>query len=871
MKRFVEIKKAAIFFAFAAASACAGAGPLSFDKLSSETKGEIQKEWLDQLGAKPDFAAACADQNARIKRLLEANPKAGEFAKAVEKANAAADPKERYFALRKVKRDIMFARLDFDKILCVDSPFPVGMEAPHESRVKTENTAAFGASLKTIDLSTPDYAETKLVGGDDCAITRASFDFDAKKIVFSMRQKPSPTYNLYTVNADGAGLKRLTESRYNDLDPTWLPDGDIVFVSTRSNHYIRCAGSGFRGTTLSRCKPDGKDIYFISTNNEADFMPSILDDGRIIYCRWEYVDKNIFRVQDFWTVNPDGTNPQIYWGGQSHWPDLKIGAMQIPGTEKCLFLASGHHNVFFGAVAILDPREGTNFPKGIWNLTPHLFWTEASKMHPQAPALPYNKDFSVPTIYNAFYSPVPLDSQSYLVSARRDECKRYVIDGDEFALYLADFDGNMELIKRGNHNIFYAQPQAKRKVPRVIPRAVEPLGDKPSPEAEAPKGFLYSANVYENSGIPPEKGKFLRVVEHCAPTYQDGHRNSGKEWRRVVMKLGTANDGLFTKTGRRTYCFLSGETSMSILVDESHKRILGEIPIEEDGSVNFELPSMKAVYFQILDKDKKVLQTMRSSTHVMPGERRGCLGCHATKIAKAPPRSPAKALRKPPQKLEKPFNDITFGFQRYIQPILDKRCVSCHGGSNPKTKLDLRGTIFAEGAPFTTSYVKLVFGVDVKPTKDRSVVNSIASPISCYYDYPSLETDSPETESVIAPMSVLTYVSPLVKRLEKGHCKDLSEAEFARLKAWIDLNCPFYGEEDVLATDDIDEGDFNNNAYPMFRGLAYAPKMRTCPDVDRAWRQDKYKTQADRLPKGADGKPAPAIIYEGEKRKVVGK
>jgi dipeptidyl aminopeptidase/acylaminoacyl peptidase len=278
-------------------------------------KSAVLHDWNLQLGKNADLNKACDNEYARaqrlLKRLQEAN-KLGDFKERLAKAQELKSGKDKYEALRKIKRDMMFALLSFDKILYVDSPFPVGMEASHESRVKTENTASYDAYLRTLDLSTSDYSEKTLVGGENSAITRATLNYDADKIVFSMRDKKDPSYNLYKINADGSKLEKLTSSHYNDMDPAWLPDGNIVFVSTRSNHYIRCAGSGFRGTTLARCDADGKNIYFISTNNEADFMPSVLDDGRIIYCRWEYVDKNIFRVQDFWTVNPDGTNPQIY-------------------------------------------------------------------------------------------------------------------------------------------------------------------------------------------------------------------------------------------------------------------------------------------------------------------------------------------------------------------------------------------------------------------------------------------------------------------------------------------------------------------------------------------------------------------------------
>ena len=849
------------------------AAPARYAELSRQTQAEIESDWLVQAEKQKDFAAACRDEAARLKRVLSRLKKSGkdcsEFEKSLADIEKTADGREKYLALRVVKRDAMFSSLSFDKILVVDSPFPEGPEASHESRVKTENTATYGARLQTVDLSSPDYKAKDLISGGDKAIARASLNFSGDEIVLSMREKSSTNYNLYKIKTDGSGLTRLTFGGYNDCDPTWLPDGNIVFSTSRSNHYIRCAGSGFRGTVLARCDADGKNIYFISSNNEADFMPSILDDGRIIYCRWEYVDKNIFRLQSIWTVNPDGTNPQVYWGGQSHWPDLKIGAVQIPGTEKCIFTPAGHHNVFNGGLAIIDIREGMNFPKGIYNLTPHLHWTEATIYSPNAPDLPYNKDFSMTKALNAFYSPMPIDSDLYVVSARKQKCGQWKIDGEHFALYIADYDGNIEFLKRGKYNLFYGQPVMSKKVPRIIPSMIEPLGDKKKGQ-EAPNGVLYSANIYENSGIPFGAGKYLRVIEHCSPTYQDGLRNSSAERKAVYKKLGLKLSDLFTKNGVREYCFLSGETTMSILTDESHKRILGEVPIESDGSVHFEVPAMKAVYFQIIDKDRKVLQTMRSSTHAMSGEFRGCLGCHATKIARAPQTRPAKALRKPPRKLVKPFNDITFGFEKYIQPILDKHCVSCHNGSNKDNRLDLRGTRLTDGAPFSTSYINLVMGVDRTPAKDKLIVNSIANPISCYYDYPSLETDTPEQESVIAPMSVLTYNSKLVKVIESGHNGvKLSDEEFNRIKAWIDLNCPFYGEEDVLDTPDIDEEYFNNNPYIMFRGLSYPPKMKGCPDVDRAFRQDKFSTQADRLPKDAAGKVLPAIKYENEKRTVV--
>jgi len=310
--------------------------------------------------------------------------------------------------------------------------------------------------------------------------------------------------------------------------------------------------------------------------------------------------------------------------------------------------------------------------------------------------------------------------------------------------------------------------------------------------------------------------------------------------------------------------FLSGETAMSILLDESHKRILGEAPVEADGSVNIKIPAMKAVYFQLLDKDRKVIQTMRSSTHVMGGESRGCLGCHSTKTDAAPPRSPALALRRQPSVLMNKFGDRTFGFERTIQPILDRHCVSCHS-TEKGHKISLENKKLIENRNFTVSYLNLVLGVD-KRAPIQNPAASYTAAIFPYEVYPNPEIKVCREESVIPPMTVLSYKSKLIKLLESGHKKvSLSDDEMNLLKAWIDLNCPFYGEENILERPDIDETEYYANTY-LYKGLSYPPKMRTSPDIDRVYKQDNFTSPDSRIPYDKNKKPLPAIRYEGAKR-----
>ena len=860
----------------------ANALPTDFDNGWSFMKNDIISDWLNQANNQPQNH--CEQEKNRINRLLtkkDLQIKDLEKYKILfEKIKQLPNSEQTYIELRKLKRAIMFSAKEnnFDEIICVDAPYPAGSEAPHESRFKTENTAVYGASLLRVNIKEQTSKRLAPSTGKSAAIWKIDLNFDANKIVFQMRESDKTNNNLYCVDVDGKNLKCISNSEYNDVDPAWLPDDNIVFCTSRANCYVRCGGSAFRSTILARCDADGKNIYFISTNNEADFMPSVMSDGSVLYTRWEYVDKNIFRLQSLWTVNPDGSNPQVFWGGQSHYPDLKIGAYQVPDSDKIIFMTSSHHNVFNSGLAILKPSEGRNYPDGIYNLTPHLGWTEAQYgSWNKTKCGPWDKSYSdmvVPSCYGSFYSPFPISKNFYLASASLtiQNFSDIPQDAKPLKLYLCDYDGNMELLYSGQHNIVHAQPLMKRSRPRIIPLKNEFLGYY-SPDKNEPRGVLYSADVFKDSGIPREKGKYLRVIEHCAATYQDGVPNSYaqcvpvlKKWYNTKWSLPII--GVYSsqspKNTHRIFGFLSGETTMSIFMDESHKRILGEVEIEKDGSVCVEIPAMKAVYFQILDKDKKVLQTMRSSTHVVAGENRGCLGCHATKFKTAPNMHSAMALRKYPKKLNKPFGDITFGFNRYVQPILDKYCISCHNRESGN-KLNLCSDKFQQSDVFTESYLNLVLGV---PTGDLSTAKPIAGAISPYAVYKSLDENVPTSESTIAPMQVLSYTSPLIERLEKGHANvKLSDRDLSILKAWIDLNCPYYGEEDVLEMDDINEETYNKSKR-AFMGLSYPPKMKTCPDVDRAFRQDKFKTQSDRNPKDENGNVLPAIKYENGIRKV---
>ena len=729
----------------------------------------LKADWLAQRGTDA-CADACRQELTRAERILQRMADRldaatlGKWRKTLAEwhgrlAEPASD--ELYLGLRRMKRELLLAdpAIDFSSILCIDNPYVHGSEAIHEIRHRNEDTATPGGRLLVLDGLRPDAKVRKLAPqGAPAAFWRPDVSFDGQRTLFCMKSSDQPAYHLYEVGLDGTGWRQITDGDYNDLDPIYAPDGAIIFSTSRCNHYLRCGGSKFRMFILARCDRDGKNIYFISANNEADYLPSFLPDGRVIYTRWEYVDKDVLRVQSLWTVNPDGTGASAFWGNQSKWPDMLLNPRVIPGSTNVVFNACGHHDAYAGPLGIIVPAEGMNYPDGLYNLTPHVPWAEVGA----GPAdKPYNAEFHAPACYGAFHTPFPISKDLLLVSARIGKPVMTGRDPDLawFQLYLMDYDGNMELLYKGAFNIFHAQPIRPRPLPPVIPNNVQWPGKMVAADQKPAPGVLLSGDVYEGSGIPRGLVKSLRVLEIESQTWCDGVRSTGKE------------ADCYRKQGAFPNYVLAGETPTSFLYDEGTKRILGTVPVEPDGSVHFKVPPVRSIYFQLLDERGRCLQTMRSFTHVMPGETRGCVGCHQTRGV-TPYMKPCLAANHPPRDLTPPpWGDETVSFPRFVQPVLNKHCVKCHSTQDPQGGWDLAHRT-EPGTQLSWPYVKLVFGQNPKTIADLPRT-SIAGPIFPYHAYPNPDEKFPTEDTVVPPLTAMSYRSRLVDLATSGKHYDV--------------------------------------------------------------------------------------------------
>ncbi len=684
-----------------------------------------------------------------------------------------------YLDIRRLKRRIALKNpvLDFKRLLFIDQPKPRGSQVIHQSIHRMGISATPGGRLLMLDGLDPGGAINLLAPDKKPgSFWRADLSFDAKRVLFCYKPHDAKSFGLYEIDITSGRTRRLTNSDYDDIDPIYMPDGHILFTTTRANSYVRC-GPFIYSYVLARCDADGKNVYLISNNSEPDFVPALMADGRVIYSRWEYTDKPLWRIQSLWTVNPDGTNVNVFWGNQSVWPDHVSQPRQIPGSQKVMFCGVGHHDWWSGSIGIIDPTKGFNFPNGLTKVTGDLVWPESGN---GAVDPVESKHYHASGKFTGYSAPYPLSDKDFLVSARGL--------GKKFRLYLMDVDGNRELIYEGLHDVLHAMPVRPRKKPPALPDRVTWPGTGKDRKPQAP-GYFYSSDVYQGAGgLERGSAKYLRVFQQDHKTYST--------WRKTYRHSGPA---------------------ISIVQEESVKRILGVAPVQADGSVYFKVPSGRAVFFQLLDKDYRCLQTMRSFTGLMPGETRGCLGCH--EMQNATPVRPKRLpfSRGPSDLTPAPWGDESIGYERFVQPVLDKYCGKCHQGKGKgRKKLDL--TLRAGRGPFKEPYLTLVgqagWGNPAKRGPGYGIAGAI--PVEARGNY-----------KTIKPRTCLSYKSKLIEIASSGkHNKvKVDPTSLRRLIAWVDACCPFRGEAEVRAIADPN--------FPGIEKLPIRPRVRTAPRIQR--------------------------------------
>jgi hypothetical protein len=440
--------------------------------------------------------------------------------------------------------------------------------------------------------------------------------YDAQKILFSYRPAGTDFYHLYEINRDGSGLVQLTSGPFDDYEPTYLPDGDIAFVSTRCRRWVNCWMT--QVGVIYRCRGDGSQIEMISANTEHDNTPWVLPDGRLLYMRWEYVDRSQVEFHGLWTMNPDGTGQTVYFGNQ-HPHIVMLDAKPIPGTGQ--------------VVASFSPGHGANEHAGI-----------ATVISPIAG--PDQQGFARP-LHKGRLTRDPYAFAEDCVLAARDQ-----------ELVLLDGSGAVQTIytHRGPGQVHEPRPLLPRPRERIIAHRTQP---------EEPVGRMILADVYN--------GRHLPGVQ-----------------RGDVKKL------LILESLPKQVNFSGGPDLVSWLGTFTLERVLGTVPVEEDGSAFFEVPADRQLFFEALDENDLSVKRMQSWCTVRPGEVISCVGCHEHR-AKTPEngrRGTLQAVRRSPSRIRRfdGFPDV-LDFTRDVQPILDRHCVECHTYEKREGQVILAGDL----------------------------------------------------------------------------------------------------------------------------------------------------------------------------------
>ncbi|MBI4605534.1 MAG: SUMF1/EgtB/PvdO family nonheme iron enzyme, partial [Planctomycetes bacterium] len=576
-------------------------------------------------------------------------------------------------------------------------------------------------------------------------ITDVDLRFDAARLLFSM-PGTHRRWHVFEVGAGGTGLRQLTPGDQPDVDyydACYLPDGRIAFLSTAVFQGVPCNAGVIVGM-LYLMEPDGSGIRQVCFEQDHDYCPTVLNDGRLLYLRWDYTDTPHVWNRILFAMNPDGTGQGEHYGSGSYWPNAVFYARPVPGhPSKLAGIVTGHHVGRVGELVVFDPAVGRRETAGVVQRIPG----RGREVEPRI------EDKLTEHSWPKFLHPYPLSERHFLVSAKPAPEALW-------GIYLVDVFDNMVLV-REEEGCALLEPIPFRATPAppVIPDRVRP---------ERKDALVYIQDLYEGpglDGVPRGAVKRLRLF-----TYHFGYRGLAG----IDHRVGA--DGPWEV-----------------------KRVLGTVPVEEDGSALFRVPAKTPISIQPLDSDGQALALMRSWMTAMPGETVACTGCHEGRN-RAPPNRASAALRRRPTEIEPWRGPVRgFSFRREVQPVLDRWCVGCHGGAPGSASPDLR----AEEGSYVVHEHGNPRGKTVRGARREDLVGKYAAIFEPSYvelrrhvRVGGLESDL----HLLRPLEFHASTTELIQMLRKGHHGvRLDEEAWDRLITWIDLNAPCHGTWGELA------------------------------------------------------------------------
>ena len=492
--------------------------------------------------------------------------------------------------------------------------------------------------------------------------------FDGDRLMYSSIGTNN-RWHLFEMNLKEGTSRQLTPEAYRDFDSfegCYTPDGNYVFCSTGTFLGLPCTDGGSNMSGLFQYNPTTGKTRQLTYDQDSNWGPVMMENGTILYQRWEYADLPHATSRIMFTMNPDGTNQRAYYGSNSYFPTSYFDARPIPGRPSAMIgVVTGHHSTpRSGRLILIDTYKGRQEADGVVAEIPY----SGRKVQAEV------RDRMADGCWPRFLQPWPLSDTYFLVAMKATPQSLW-------GIYLVDCFDNMTLIAE-SEGAAYLEPvvMEKRPTPAVIPSQLK---------LDSKEGTIFIQDIYVGDGlkdIPRGTVKKLRIGTYDFSPWQQG--------------------GLLGTIG------MDGPWDI--------KRIIGEVDVEEDGSALFTVPANTPLFVQPLDAEGKALQVMRSWFTAMPGELLSCIGCHEDRNMVAIPRK-NKASTKEPQQIQL-WNgkERGFSYRHEVQPVLDQYCIGCHSrtdSSRPYLKGDkwitdwtsqISGRASEEyGGHFTQSYADL--------------------------------------------------------------------------------------------------------------------------------------------------------------------
>lgn len=630
-------------------------------------------------------------------------------------------------ALR-LKKEILLANpaLDIDKIIVGRykigttarqvNPRALGTQNNNWSNQTSASRRGFNAEIAELsNLRGELKSRTIFKPTNGSSVPDLKLHWDGEHIMFSMVDTDG-RWQVFEVKTDGTGLRKLINIPEKDLeffDATYLPSGKIIAVSNIGYNGVPCVNGNDEVGNMCLYDPKDGSLRRLTFDQDANWGPTVLHNGRIMYTRWEYTDLTHYFSRIVMHMNPDGTEQKSLYGSGTYFPNSTFDAKPLPGeTSKFVGIISGHHGVArSGRLILFDPSKNR---KGVDGMLQEMPFRDR-KIEPIV------KDRLVDGVWPQFIKPYPLTDKYFLVTAKLSE-------NSLWGIYLVDVFDNLTLIAEfEGEGLICPIPVRKTQTPPVIADKIVP-GSK--------EATVFIQDIYEGEGL------------------QGVPRGTVKAFRVLAYEYA------YNKTP-------SDHWAQGVQSGWDIKRLLGVVPVEEDGSAIFKIPANTPISLQPLDSEGRAVQWMRSWLTGMPGETVSCVGCHEDQNQLPIPKRVIASTIAPHELVKPEGGQRSFTFELEMQPILDRACVSCHDGSNGLA--DFRGGSIDEFSGFGKSYLNL---------------------------HPYVYRQGPEAEvEVLEPYEYHASVSPLVKLLKTGHYGvKLTDKEWKTLYNWIDFNAPYHGK-----------------------------------------------------------------------------